>query len=631
MLLPILRRFRARNRLNHTVGLWYHPEYAPKCLAQTNRTLGVQLDRSELILDTLAKWRMIRPDDIRPAPLAPLDDLALIHSMTYLESLSSPDVLGYVFGINIAEVSVEELLRSQRRAVGGTINAALAVTRGELKVAVNLGGGFHHAEPEQGGGFCIYNDVAIAIAKLRQSGFREPIAIIDLDYHQGNGNLVTFANDATVLTYSIDGAVWSHIDATANVQVVLPPGTGNKEYLAALKRTLPAALKAHGPKLVFIIAGNDVLSDDPLGDFTLTQEGVADRDQYVIETIRAHGDAGVVVTMAGGYSEKAWQSTASFVHWLLTDRIRLKKWPAQDLRLEFTSIARKISSTDLQRGAEPEEFKITEADILGDLIHGMPAQKLLGYYTIAGIEFALERYGILKKLEERGFTNIEVTADLGDDTRQFVKIYGYGGQGTGRTRHLLSELIVRRRVIAPPSSATGLPGKLELLGVEWLLLQNPTKPFSLARPPLPGQVHPGLGMAQEVLELFRQVCHRLHLDGMCSTPQHYHNAIVGMALGYHFLDPAHEGRLLALKEALGRYTIPEAVVVLAEKRVKLRDGTIVNWIAEGDQILAVSRALKQYFASADYAAAVHAAKKQLLEAGLHAMITNQTEPHRFFS
>ncbi|MBW1830606.1 MAG: hypothetical protein JRJ10_02735, partial [Deltaproteobacteria bacterium] len=256
------------------MGLWYHPQYKVEALAETARVPGVEVERGEKILGSLRAEGLIGPRQVRPAPLAALADLAKVHAESYLDQTARPEYLGRIFGLEAQFVDVDPVLIAQRRQVGGTVACALWAVGSPKRVAFNIGGGFHHAEPEAGTGFCVYNDIAVAIASLREDGFEAHIAIVDLDYHQGNGNLVTFEHDDTVFTYSIHGSVWSHVEAATDQQFLLASGTDDTAYLRELRETLPAALEKFEPGLIFYVAGNDVLKGDRLGEFALTREGV---------------------------------------------------------------------------------------------------------------------------------------------------------------------------------------------------------------------------------------------------------------------------------------------------------------------------------------------------------------------
>lgn len=194
------------------------------------------------------------------------------------------------------------LVERSRRAVGGTI----AATRHALAhgVAMNLAGGTHHAFAGHGEGFCVFNDVAIAIRLLQREGRVRRAAVIDLDVHQGNGTHAIFADDADVFTFSMHGAKnYPFHKVPGRLDVELPDGTGDAEYLSLLEDALPRVLAESAPDLVVYIAGADPHEGDALGRLTLTFAGLARRDAFVLAQCREVGIP-VAITIGGGYGRR---------------------------------------------------------------------------------------------------------------------------------------------------------------------------------------------------------------------------------------------------------------------------------------------------------------------------------------
>ncbi len=598
-------RLQAWFRLKSSLGLYYHPEYAPTCLSRTCRVPGLPVDRVELAVGRLASEGLLRPGDLRSPRLASFEDLGRFHSRDYLESATDPGTLGRIFAMDPGHIEIDPLVHGQRRAVGGTIAAALSVARGGLRIGFNLGGGFHHAEPDRGGGFCVFNDVAVAVALLRSLGYRAPILVVDLDFHQGNGNVVGFAADASVLVYSLDGSVWVHAAPGSSESHLLAAGANDSTYLDRLTDTLPRTLSRFRPGLVFYLAGNDVLAGDALGGFSMTPEGVLARDVFVVRSVIRAG-ARLVITLAGGYRKDAWNATANLLRFLLTGDAVARPVEEGNLRAQFGRIAQSLEPARLRR-QEADRFELTEADLYEDLFERLPEPRVLGFYSASGVEYALERYGILDRLRSRGFSDLVVTTDPSDPERQIVRIHGR----KGGPEMLLLELVVRRRTF----NAGGAVGPWELLSVEWLLLQDPSSSFSLERPRVLGQQYPGLGMAAEVQELLVQACHRLGLDGIVHRPSYYHHAAVARR-EFRFWDPEIEGRMEALRRVLAPFSLAEASVLLEGGALGLEDGTVVRW-EPGDQILALSAALAARWESPPYIEARDATSQRLLKAGLH--------------
>lgn len=584
-------RRRAHRRLRSQVGLWYHPKYRVEDLGESARVPGVEVDRGEKILGALAVEGLVRPKQVRSAPLIRLKDLALVHSDAYLQRTAEPEYLGRIFGLEASDMDVDRVLTAQRRQVGGTVEAAQWALAKPDRVGFNIGGGFHHADPESGGGFCVYNDIAVAIARLRENAFAGTVAIVDLDYHQGNGNIVTFEDDDSVFTYSIHGSVWSHVEAANDEQVLLSTGTDDEAYLGTLKSTLPAALESRRPQLLFYVAGNDVLAADRLGDFELTREGVLERDRFVIEQARAV-DCPVVVTLGGGYSSEAWLSSKDFVRWLLTDEVVVTVEPQTSLFERYTQIAGELDPYDLQR--QSGEFVITEEDIYGDLTGPRHrSMRVLDYYSAHGVEFALERYGLNAKVRERGFTDLRLEVDPSDPERQHITLYAKKGDA----EHQLVDVVLRR-VVRPAPDGLEPPDDLKFLYIEWLLLQDPTEGFSLRQPPWPGQDHPGLGIGEETMLMLFQGAQRLGLDGLAHHPSRYHIAFIGGRQSF-FLDPVLQGRFEALREVLSPLDLSDAAWKMERGEVCWGDGTRVEWFPE-DLVIPASERFFRYLGSPEY-------------------------------
>jgi acetoin utilization deacetylase AcuC-like enzyme len=195
----------------------------------------------------------------------------------------------------------KRLVYRSRLAVQGTINAAfMALTDG---VAANLAGGTHHAFPDRGEGFCVLNDVAVAIRVLQSACWARRILIVDLDVHQGNANAAVFAEDDSVFTFSMHGAKnYPFEKPPSSLDVPVDDGTGDETYLNTLKRHLPSTLDAVQPDLVFYLGGIDVATDDRFGRTALSREGLHARDRHVLEQIRAR-NLPVALLLSGGYAE----------------------------------------------------------------------------------------------------------------------------------------------------------------------------------------------------------------------------------------------------------------------------------------------------------------------------------------
>ncbi|MGE5234665.1 MAG: histone deacetylase [Acidobacteriota bacterium] len=553
---------------------------------------GVLVDpiRGERILAWLALEGLLRRRDVlRPKP-ANFKALRRVHADDYLDALYLPGSLESILGFTVADPLQSRILEMQRWMVGGTVLAvetALA-TRG---IAVNLGGGFHHAHRARGAGFCAYNDVAVAIAEAREAGFSGRTLVVDLDLHDGDGTRSIFAADPDVFTFSIHNRPWGPSDATMAFSLALGTAIEDAAYLAALRAHLPEVVSEFRPDLVVFVAGADPAIDDRLGDWKITGAGLLERDRFVLRTVRGHTDRPLAVVLAGGYGPDSWRHSARSFSLLASGRAH-EPPPTETITLHrYRQLARLLSPTDLAGPAGDGDWGLSEEDLLADL-GGAPRQtRLLGFYTEQGVELALERAGLLDRLRAIGFTQPQVAFDLGNPSGQTIRLYG----DTGR-HELLAEVRVRR-------DRRTLPG-FELLAVEWMLLQNPRATFTQGRPPLPGQKHPGLGIAEDVVALLILACDRLHLDGISFVPSHFH--LVAPVFGsMHFVEPAHEAYTRALRDAVAGLPLPEATRAIADGRVvDARTGESRPWQPR-PMIFPVAPRLKEHFGE-DYERAVAA-------------------------
>ena len=256
---------------------------------------------------------------------APIPDAALraAHDPAYLDGLSDPHTLSRALEVAVPGfMSVDTLdarvLAPMRLAAGGTLAAARAALAHGL--GVNLGGGFHHARPAAGGGFCVYNDVAAALGVLRAEGFGGRVLIVDTDAHQGDGDHLFFRDDSTVFSFSMhQGDIFPGDKPRGDKDVSLPGGADDAAFLAALEGALGEILAGFTPELVIHVAGADVLRDDPLAGLALTPEGLAARDRAVAEAAVA---TPLVYLTAGGYGPSAARAQAASVAAMLAARAR---------------------------------------------------------------------------------------------------------------------------------------------------------------------------------------------------------------------------------------------------------------------------------------------------------------------
>ncbi|MEZ5304651.1 MAG: histone deacetylase [Verrucomicrobiales bacterium] len=263
---------------------------------------------------------------IEPEPL-PDSDILRVQNEAFLESLHHPrTVAAYLEAPAAALVPAPLLERGMikpfRLASGGTLLAGREALRRGL--AINLGGGYHHAKPDRGEGFCLFADIPIAIQRLRADGLIRRAAVIDLDVHQGNGTALCLAGDAEAFTFSMhQGDIYPIPKEHGDLDVELAAGTGDAEFLATLDQHLNPALDRARPDIVFYVAGCDTLAGDPLASLTMTAGGIVARDRRVIGACRLRGIP-VVVTLGGGYSEHAWEAQFQSIRAILQDCLALR-------------------------------------------------------------------------------------------------------------------------------------------------------------------------------------------------------------------------------------------------------------------------------------------------------------------
>lgn len=249
-----------------------------------------------------AKYRLIRERleasgrfDLRPAPLADIADIERVHDAAYvrdfLEGSLSPAAIRRI-GFPWSQGLVTRTLAS----VGSTLAASERAL--ESGWSGGLAGGTHHAFRAEGSGYCIFHDMAVAIAALREQGRIRRAAIIDCDVHQGDGTAALFENDPKVLTISLHGRNnFPFRKRVSKIDIEFEDGAGDEEYLRALEQVLPE-VRAFRPDIVYFQSGVDTLSTDRLGKLSLTHGGLARRDALVLSLAFP-----MVIVLGGGYGE----------------------------------------------------------------------------------------------------------------------------------------------------------------------------------------------------------------------------------------------------------------------------------------------------------------------------------------
>jgi acetoin utilization deacetylase AcuC-like enzyme len=555
-----LRRGRRRLLLRLQVGFVYSRRYQLELPGATYDSR-----RGERILTFLDSTGLLATRAVhRPEP-ATFRDLRRVHTDEYLDSLNNPAALTPVVGFQLAEDSADRILDTQRLMVGGTLRAAhLALAQG---IGINVGGGLHHAFASRGERFCVFNDVAVAIAELRANGFQGKILVIDLDLHDGDGTRSLFAADPTVHTFSIHNQTNGSTDAADIVESTIVELSGpvqDEEYLQAVRAHLPPVLKAFRPELVFYVAGNDPAADDQIGNWKISAAGMLERDRFVLSCVReGEKRLPLVIVLGGGYGLNAWRYSARFFSTLLNKGKALEPPTTEEVTLiRYRQLAQEIAPHELTGEPTEGDWGLTADDILPGMATGRP-RRLLGYYSLQGMELTLERAGLLDRLRRIGYSPT-LEFDLDNPAGDTVRLYGDERK---------TELLIEGRVRIDRATVQDAA----LLRIEWLLMQNPRAGFTARRPRLPGQKHPGLGVLPDVMSLLVVACDRLGLDGLLFVPAYYHTACQGRKY-LRFLSPEDEAFMRGLEAALAGIPLPEATHAVEQKRVvNRRTGTFVPW------------------------------------------------------
>ncbi len=562
-----LRRL-VRRLTRSRVPVVYHADYA-------QALPGVPLDpsRGERILAFLDQEGLLaRRDMARPLP-ASMEALLRVHRAEYLETLDRVETATHVFGVQVTDAQRQRALELQRLAAGGTIQT-FRIARRSRRCAVNLGGGLHHATPNAGMAFCLLNDVAVGIAHLRHYGFDAPILVVDLDLHDGNGTRAVFADDQSVHTFSIHNQDWEPLAAVASTSIALGTGVDDETYLEAIRQTLPPVVESHEPGFVVYVAGTDPAADDRMGDWQVSEAGMLGRDRFVIETIRQRrGNVPVGIVLAGGYGRRAWRYTARFVAWLAGNEVLD---PPDELELTLRRFrARAVQPFE----GEDEGWGLTEDDLFAITPGQTKGGRVLGVFSKHAIELSLERAGFLEELVRRGYACPTVGIQAGSGLGETIRVHG----DAERTELVMEVRLNRSSRVVP---------QMDVLYVEWLLLQHPRAAFTKVNPRLPGQDHPGLGLLREVVAWLVVLCETLGLDGLASVPAQYYMAVLGRHQ-MRFVDPEARARFETLHATLRDLPLVDAVRALEEGRV-IDDATgeAVRW--EGAvQVYPVSDRLRE--------------------------------------
>ena len=277
-----------------SVPIVYHERYSAP-LPSTHR---FPMEKFRLLRSLLLEEEVIQPQQIFSPLSITRQDLERIHKRSYHEAFSR-DQLTLPEQRRIGLPATRPLVQRTWLAVGGTLlTAQMALRHG---VACHLAGGTHHAHPGFGSGFCIFNDVAITAKVLLDHGELERILVVDLDVHQGDGTAACFQNDSRVTTLSVHAASNFPLrKVSGDVDIALPDATGDDAYVEAIGDRVPQLLDQHQPDLVLFNAGVDPHSNDRLGRLDLSDAGLLQRDQLVLDAALRR-NIPIATVIGGGY------------------------------------------------------------------------------------------------------------------------------------------------------------------------------------------------------------------------------------------------------------------------------------------------------------------------------------------
>ncbi len=227
------------------------------------------------------------------------EDILLAHTEEYLNKLTH-GTLSRDEVIRMELPFSKKLVEASILCCGGTILATQIALNDSL--GIHIGGGFHHAFPDHGEGFCVLNDIAVAVKRLIKYGPAKRALIVDCDLHQGNGTAAIFAGDKSVFTFSIHQENnYPFIKPPSNLDIGLEDGAGDDEYLSAVSSAIPAIIKDFKPEFIMYVAGADPYKEDRLGGLKLTKDGLRKRDEFVFAQAKRLAIP-VAVALAGGYA-----------------------------------------------------------------------------------------------------------------------------------------------------------------------------------------------------------------------------------------------------------------------------------------------------------------------------------------
>jgi len=276
-----------------------------------------QSQKFGMVRDLVLAEHIAEPADILAPEPASDEDILRVHKREWVDKLLH-DTLSASERMRLEIPYSQAAVRGFWLAAGGSILAARRALKDGF--GVNIGGGFHHAFPGHGEGFCMIHDVAVAIRRLQADGAIRKALVVDTDVHQGNGTAAIFASDDDVFTLSLHQENnYPEPKPPSDIDVNLADGTGDEEYLELLDKALADAFRRFAPEMIFYIGGADPYREDQLGGLWLSMRGLQERDALVFAEARVRG-LPVAVAFAGGYARKVEDTVRIHVNTVIAAR-----------------------------------------------------------------------------------------------------------------------------------------------------------------------------------------------------------------------------------------------------------------------------------------------------------------------
>lgn len=267
------------------------------------------MEKYRMLREKLLAEGILQPNELYEPELPARETITLAHSPQYYDAFADGSVDPKIIR-RIGLPWSRELFFRSLASVGGAIGSARSAL--ESGIGGNLAGGTHHAFSDYGEGFCVFNDFAVVILHLIKCGMIHRAAIIDLDVHQGNGNSSILGHNPDVFIFSMHGEKnYPFTKVASTIDIELPDGTGDEEYLTLLKKNLHVIFESK-PDIVLYQAGVDPLKEDSLGRLSLTKQGLMERDRLVLCECKNRGIP-VSLGLGGGYSKPIMHTVEAYV------------------------------------------------------------------------------------------------------------------------------------------------------------------------------------------------------------------------------------------------------------------------------------------------------------------------------